>query len=141
MTALSASNLSALAQPIYGLRWQSALAREMDVAVRTVQRWARDGIDRPATADAVRRFLEERARAIIPAPPEGVDRDNAAYDMVRPRIDALVRTAEAAGWHPAEVLTGAICATADLMREGAGAAAAIETVKSVLESLKSQRDT
>lgn len=138
---MTPAELSALAQRTYGPRWQSALAREMDVAVRTVQRWARDGIDRPATADAVRRFLEERARAIIPAPPEGVDRDDAAYDMVRPHLEALVRAAEATGWHPAEVLTGAICATADLMREGAGSAAAIDTVKGVLAALKSQRDT
>lgn len=83
----------------------------------------------------------ERPRSSIPAPPEGVDRDDAAYDMVRPHIEALVHTAEAAGWHPAEVLTGNICATADLMREGAGSAAAIETIKGVLDTLKSQRDT
>lgn len=138
---MTPAELSALAQRTYGPRWQSALAREMDVAVRTVQRWARDGIDRPATADAVRRFLEERARAIIPAPPEGVDRDDAAYDMVRPHIEALVRAAEAAGWHPAEVLTAVMCSTADLMREGAGTAAALETVKGVIDTLKSQRDT
>jgi hypothetical protein len=33
---------------LYGERWQSPLARDLDVAVRTVQRWAADSNPMPA---------------------------------------------------------------------------------------------
>lgn len=138
---ISPADLAALAEPVYGPRWQSALARDMSVAVRTVQRWARDGVDRPATAESVRRFLEERRRLTIAPPPEGEDRDDAAYDEMRPRVDALVSAAEAAGWHPAEVLSGLLAVTVEKMRDGAGTSATIETLKSAIASLRAARDT
>lgn len=139
MVALTPAELSSLAQPIYGPRWQSALAREMSVAVRTAQRWARDGVERQTTADGVRRFLEERARQVVSPPAISGDRDAQAYAEMRPRIEAMVRAATAVGWHPAEVTTAALAAIIDLMSEGAGAPATMQTLKDAISALKETR--
>lgn len=37
---LTHDHLNAVGEALYGPLWQSQLARELDVAVRTVQRWA-----------------------------------------------------------------------------------------------------
>ena len=68
---LTAAELHSLASASYGARWQSPLAREMGIALRTVQRWAAGGVHKPATAEGVRRFLEERRLARIAPPPTG----------------------------------------------------------------------
>jgi len=53
--------LTAVGESLYGPRWQAALSRDLNVAVRTVQRW--DAGDRgiPASlADDLRALLEAR---------------------------------------------------------------------------------
>ncbi len=35
--------LNAVGEALYGPRWQSELAGDLDVAVRTMQRWAKSG--------------------------------------------------------------------------------------------------
>lgn len=135
---MTASDLASLASAIYGPRWQSAFARDFDTALRTVQRWARDGIDKPATAGAVRRFLEERARLrISPPPADGYsDRDDDAYDEFRPRVEALAQAGEAAGWHPAEAVTAILAVTVDMMRAGAGDEATVETLEATIAAVR-----
>lgn len=132
------SDLAALASAVYGPRWQSAFARDFDTALRTVQRWARDGIEKPATAGAVRRFLEERAALrVSPPPSDGYsDVDDDAYDEFRPRIEALVQAGIAAGWDPAEVMTAILAVTIDIMRHYAGPEPTIETLDAALKSLR-----
>jgi hypothetical protein len=105
--------LAALASSAYGPNWQSPLAREMSVGLRTVQRWARDGIARPATAAAVRRFIEERRTTALPAPPDdpAADRTAAARAAVAPSVLATAAAAEAAGW-PRDEACEAIAAVA-----------------------------
>lgn len=63
---MRAADLQSLASAVYGSRWQSQLSREMGVALRTVQRWARDGIDKPAKAGKAR--IEKRALSELPLP-------------------------------------------------------------------------
>ncbi len=81
-----------LAESAYGHMWQSALARDMDLNVRTVQRWAVDGIPKDATADRVRAFIGERRRQAGP------------LDTVGPRVEAIVEAYVAAGHDRAAVL-------------------------------------
>lgn len=144
MIPLPPDELRSLAAPIYGNHgWQVRLARDFGVAVRTSQRWAADGIANAETARRVRKFLQERARAQVEAPPaDGYsDRDDDAYDEFRPRIEALVAAGVTAGWHPAEVLTAILAVTVDQMRENAGIPATLETVKQAMDSLRAARDT
>ena len=65
---------------IYGERWQSSLARDLGVAVRTMQRWAVG--DQPVPAGAwrdIERLLSARGQTIkavlrrLPRPPPGPD--------------------------------------------------------------------
>ena len=72
---LTSAELAAVASQTYGKRWQSALARDMGVNLRTVQRWAADGIAKPATADNVKRFLTERRVVSIPSPDPDLSED------------------------------------------------------------------
>lgn len=134
-----------MASAIYGARWQSQMARDFGVAVRTVQRWARDGIEKPTTADSVKRFLEERRVARMAPPQVGStaadDRDDACRDAIEPALTAMIAAATDVGWHPAESLTATLAATADRMRAAAGTPATIETLKSVIAALKAARDT
>ena len=39
MNKINQANLRAVGEALYGERWQSSLSRDLDVAVRTVQRW------------------------------------------------------------------------------------------------------
>lgn len=141
---MTPADLRSLAAPLYGNHgWQSRLAREWGVAIRTVQRWA-SGVT-PIHADTARRlraFLEERARQKVnPPPADGyTSRDDDAYDEMRPRIQALVAAATVAGWHQAETLTAILAVTVDEIR-GAGIPVSIEVLRQVTDSLKAQRDT
>lgn len=105
---MDASTLNSLASAVYGSRWQSQLAREMEVGLRTVQRWASDGIDKPRTANSVRDFLEQRRRARIAAPPAGSSpgdaRAGACCEALEPGVRALVTAAENAGWQRSEAV-------------------------------------
>ncbi|UOK73031.1 hypothetical protein [Ancylobacter polymorphus] len=136
--SLTPGDLASLASAAYGPRWQSPFARDFCVPLRTVQRWARDGIGKPSTANAARSFLIERARLRIePPPPIGEEeRDDHAYDEMRPHIEALVRVGGAAGWHAAEVLAAILAVTVDLMSEGAGEEATARTLDDVLAALR-----
>lgn len=139
---MTSSELQSLASACYGARWQSALARDMGIALRTVQRWASDGIGKPATAEGVRRFLEERRIARIAAPPEGStpdeDRDGACHAALQPGVRAMVAAAEDIGWHPAEVLTMALAIIVEEIEDRAGHAAALEIVEQQLDVLKNR---
>lgn len=66
MTTLSATELDKLAGAAFGPQWQSALARDRGVSVRTVQRWARDGIAKPETAEAIHAYLTTRTVVSLP---------------------------------------------------------------------------
>lgn len=140
---MTPAELAALASAVYGPRWQSAFARDFDTALRTVQRWARDGIEKPATAGAVRRFLTERAALrVSPPPADGYgDADDDAYDEFRPRIEALVQAGVAAGWHPAEVMTAILAVTADLARAASSDAAVIETLEQAIAQIRGDTPT
>ena len=50
---MTAAELNDLARAVFGERWQSALSRELGVPLRTVQRWAAEGIPKKIVADAV----------------------------------------------------------------------------------------
>ena len=39
--------LAECGEALYGPRWQSELARDLDVSIRTMQRWAAGAIDPP----------------------------------------------------------------------------------------------
>ena len=137
---MTPSELQSLASACYGARWQSALSRDMGIALRTVSRWARDGIAKPATAEGVRRFLEERRIARIAAPPSDTtadqDRDDACYAALQPGVRALIAAAEEIGWHPAEALTSALAIVVDEIEARAGRAAAQEIVDQQAAVLK-----
>lgn len=57
--------LTAAGEALYGARWQSAIAEDLGVAVRTVQRWAAGerGVD-DATLGRLRGLLRERGARI-----------------------------------------------------------------------------
>lgn len=142
---MTPSELQSMASATYGARWQSQLSRDMGVALRTVQRWARDGIDKPATAEGVRRFLEERRVARIAAPPAGTtpddDRDEACYDALEPGITSLLAAAEDIGWMRVEAQCAGLAALIDDMTATSGLPSTIETLRGAITSLKSRRDT
>ncbi len=132
-------DLQSMASAVYGARWQSQISRDMGVALRTVQRWARDGIEKTATAEGVRRFLEERRVARMAPPPHGTtaddDRDDACRDAIEPPITALLAAARDVGWHEGEALVAILAASVDRMRESAGTPATIETLRAAIAAL------
>lgn len=119
---MTSAEFHSLASTVYGARWQSQLSRDMGIALRTIQRWARDGIDKTATAEGVRRFLEERRVSRMAYPPEGTtpedDRDDACYEAVRPSIMAIMAAATDIGWSEAETLTAILSTIVEHMRAG-----------------------
>ena len=133
---MTAAELHSLAATTYGARWQSQLARDMNIALRTIQRWSADGIHKPATAEGVRRFLEERRVARIAPPPAGSsaenDRDDACRDALEPGMTALLTAAVDVGWHPGEAMVAMLADIIDRMRDSAGDAATAETLQSAL---------
>lgn len=138
-----AAELAALASQCYGQRWQSALARDMDVNVRTVQRWAAGGIEKEATADRVRQFLTERRVVAIPSPDPALsedERDDACHDALEPVVAALARAADDQGWHPAEVWVAILSIAAERIYAIGGRQAAIETIAETMAGLRRLRD-
>jgi hypothetical protein len=141
---MDAAELASLATAAYGTQWQSAFAREMQIALRTVQRWAADGIPKVATAAGVRAFLTERARLKIAGPAAGADddaRDDLAFAECEPVIAALIGAGQDAGFHEAEILAAILSITVGRMAGGAGIAATIEALKQAITGLKEMRDT
>jgi hypothetical protein len=136
---MTAAELAALASQCYGQRWQSALARDMNINVRTVQRWAADGIDKPATASNVRRFLTERRVVSIPTPDPTLseeERDDACYNAMEPPLAALTSAADDQGWHPAEIWVAVLAIACDRLYAMGGRSAAVETVEQAINDLK-----
>lgn len=137
--SMSGTDLNTLASAIYGARWQSSLARDMNINVRTVQRWAATGIEKIATAESVRRFLEERRIARIAAPPDNStdadDRDDACYAAVEPAVRALIVAATDIGWNPGEVMVAVMAVTIDMMRDAAGDTATRQTLAAAIQML------
>ena len=135
---MTPSELASLASVVYGPRWQSAFARDFATSLRTVQRWAGHGIEKASTAESVRRFLEERARFRINPPPDDgyADRDDDAYDEFRPRIEALVQSGIAAGWHPGEVVTAIMAAGIDTARMLSNNEVVIETLEEAIATIR-----
>lgn len=136
--AMTAADLAALASQCYGQRWQSPLSREMNVNVRTVQRWARDGIEKVATADNVRRFLMDRRVVSIPSPDATLseaERDDACYDAIEAPLSVLASAADDQGWHPAEIWVAVLAIAADNIYRIAGKSAAAETIQQALDNM------
>jgi hypothetical protein len=58
---MTRDQLTAVGEALYGLRWQSALSRDLNVALRTVQRWDAGERGIPDTlSDDLRALLEQR---------------------------------------------------------------------------------
>ncbi|NCP22842.1 MAG: hypothetical protein GW854_01695 [Erythrobacter sp.] len=107
MTTLPPTELADLASRVFGPGWQSALARDRGVAVRTVQRWAKDGISKPETAEAIRAYLQSRTVVSVPAAPsvqvfgDGETRSILTEAMRRIAAEIVV-SSKAAGWSEEE---------------------------------------
>ncbi|WP_375455633.1 hypothetical protein [uncultured Methylobacterium sp.] len=141
---MTASDLASLASAAYGPQWQSALSREMRIALRTVQRWAADGIPKAATAAGIRAFLTDRARIKLAGPVSGADgdaRDDAAFAECEPVVAALIGAGEDAGFHEAEILAAVLSIVIGRMADGAGIPATVSTLRQVIDGLKEQRDS
>ena len=93
MTKLSATELDKLASAAFGPQWQSALARDRGVSVRTVQRWAQDGIAKPETAEAINAYLTTRTVVSLPLKP---DRGR-THPFLNTAMDELVEDITQAG--------------------------------------------
>lgn len=136
---MTRDELHSLASAVYGARWQSRLSRDMSVALRTVQRWARDGIDRTATAEGARRFLEERRVARVAAPPAGTtdaeNRDDDCADALEPAVLATIAAAADVGWSDAEILAAILTIIVHEMRQRAGDHAATATLTEAIQTI------
>ena len=60
---MTPTQLSRIATLLYGDRWQSSLARDLDVNIRTVQRWAVNGAPDWAR-DQLGKFAAETIKAL-----------------------------------------------------------------------------
>lgn len=131
---LSPDELAALATPVFGSEWQSALARARGVAIRTVQRWAKDGIHKPETAVAIRAYLLSRRVIDLPPPlsQDDEERDDAAHLVAPVLLDTILDAGAAVGWHDAELLAAMLSAVVDRMIDGAGVPATVETLKAAM---------
>lgn len=58
---MTRNQLNAVGEALYGLRWQAALSRDLNVALRTVQRWDAGERGIPDTlSDDLRALLKQR---------------------------------------------------------------------------------
>jgi len=58
---MTRDQLTAVGEALYGLRWQAALSRDLNVALRTVQRWDAGERGIPDTlSDDLRALLKQR---------------------------------------------------------------------------------
>lgn len=108
---------------------QAGLGRLTGVREDTVRQvWCRDGVP---DKGAARTALDLLAARIIEPPPAAslsvdMDRDGPASDALDPHLDDLAARAEAAGWHPAEVVAAVTGWAIHRAVDGAGADAARE---------------
>lgn len=103
---MNRNELEHLGRRLYGYGWKSRLADELQINRKSVSRWiAADAV--PAwAAERVRELAGRPALAPIPGPPPGTtdqdDREDALAEALRPAVEALIATAEQAGWSRAE---------------------------------------
>lgn len=136
---LTPSELAALASQSYGPYWQSALARDLSINTRTVQRWAVDGIGRKAMADNVRRFLHERRVVVIPPPDASMsedERDEACHEGLEPAVIALASAAAQHGWNPAEIWVAIVAIAAENICDIAGSPAAVDVLNQTIAAIQ-----
>ena len=62
---MTRDQLTAVGEALYGLRWQAALSRDLNVALRTVQRWDAGERGIPDTLSDDLRALREQRRIDI----------------------------------------------------------------------------
>ena len=129
---MASSELRAIGERVYGHGWQTRLAERLEVAARTVRRWAAGDPIPPGAAEDIRSLAadaDEQRRL-----------EDEAYAAVAPHVDAIV-SGPGAGFHPADVLAGIMSRAVEHMREGAGTAATMETLRQAINRLKGERDT
>ena len=68
-------------------------------------------------------------------------RDDACREALEPAMTDMRTRAVAAGWHPAEVAAAVLDLAVSEIRTGAGDAAAIDTMKGMIATIKASRDT
>lgn len=135
---LPGDDLARLATAVYGPQWQTALARERDIADRQVRRWAKDGIGKPSTATAIHAYLLSRRVIDLPGPPDSDARDAAAQLAMPDLLGVIVDAGQAVGWHEAELLVAMMGAVVDRMIAGAGAPATVETLRGVADQVRAR---
>lgn len=121
---------------LFGSGWQTALARRLEIADRTVRRWVAD--------DSVPAWAAERVRAMVHiAPPPGStwtdDRDDACADALERYLSRMVELAESAGWHRAEIDAAILSLTVSDMLSHAGPDATMETLRQAIAAVNAAR--
>lgn len=133
---MNRTELESLCQRLFGYGWKSRLAEVLEINRKSVSRWiAADAV--PAwAAERVRELAGRPALAPIPGPPPGTsaldDRDDACAEALRPAVEALLDTAERAGWSRAEALVAVLSWTTTCLREIAGDSATRQTLESAI---------
>lgn len=105
MTTLTAYELEDLASRAFGPGWQSALARDRGVAIRTVQRWAKDGITKPETAQAILDYLRTRTVISLPSKPEAGPHKEIIRTAMAGIVSEITQAGVAVGWTEQETRT------------------------------------
>lgn len=140
---MTPTDLGNLASSIWGPEWQTPLSRERGIAIRTVQRWAKEGIPRATTALAILAYLKSRRVIDIPMPEalEDADRDDEANVAMVPIVASIIDAGRAVGWHDAELLCALMAATVDRMVDGAGIPAALDVLDQAASQLRARVDS
>jgi hypothetical protein len=116
----------------------------MNVNLRTVQRWARDGIDRDAMADAVQRFLEARRIATVAAPPrfdgDADGQTEARMIAIAPSVEAILAAAVSAGWRRSDAATAIVAVAISDVRDTAGDDMARMILDVAREAIEGEQD-
>lgn len=135
----AASAFRAGIERLWGYGAQTKAARHFEVSDRTVRAWVSG-----KTAIPMGVMADLRAMLDIAPPAAGMtdeERDEACYAALEPLVTDVITRAVAAGWHPAEVSAAALDRIVSEIRAGAGDATAIETLKSMIATIKADRDT
>ncbi|MCX7898575.1 MAG: hypothetical protein N2444_00540 [Methylocystis sp.] len=138
---MNPDELKTLASVVYGPCWQSALSRDMGVALRTVQRWAQRGVSKQATAEGVRRFLDARRVSRVTPPPEGSidERDDACAAAMKPGVIAILCAARNAGWSTSEACAAMLSIIVDEMISGDEYVATLSILNGALASVEASK--
>lgn len=135
---MTRDELERLGALLWGYGWKSSLADALEINRKTVSRWIADG--------AVPDWAAERLRGMVQiAPPPGStaldDRDDACAEALEPELTRIVRSAEAAGWCRAEIVTAVIALCLSDLRIAAGDSAALEFLSHAADAIRSQPTT